>query len=198
MSIKLISTFSADSNGETVNVNVYETEKGITVNIEGTAMDVLINSEEVYSKFDKPEYKKIPSHIRPFVEKHLNNYEDSIRIEDTKVCMSVDIGGTDYNMDIPVNRAKCKDIYISDWLESYDKIIGYDVEIPNAKENYEKLVKDINDIGYKFEYAWGGNEYDDIFKLVVPINKFDELKINECVILWKAYNKYLDKYIKLI
>ena len=198
MKDKILNTFSVESNGETIKIDTIQTDKGIVVSINGTTMDILVNSEEIYSKFDKPEYKDIPSSLRGFVEKYLCDWGDGIKIEKGKVNCDIQDKGTEYWMQIPTNRAKCKDIYLSNWLEIYDRIEDCGVEIPNAKENYEKLISDIKTIGYNFEFAFGGNEYDDSYKLVIPINEFDEKKVFQCFKLWEDYNSYLEKYISKI
>ena len=135
MKDKILNTFSTQSNGEMIEVNTIQTDKSILVQINGTTMDIMVNDEEIYSKFDNPEYKNIPSSLRGFIEKNLCSWGDGIRTEKGKVNVDIEIGGNEYWIQIPTNRAKCKDIFMSDWLESYEKIQRYDVETPNAKEN---------------------------------------------------------------
>lgn len=195
MKDKILNKFSVESNGETIEVITIQTDKGITVNIIGTTMDVFINNDEVYSKYDNPEYKNIPSILRPFIEKNLMG---EICTEKGKVECAVYCKGDEYYVSMPTNRAKKKDISFYNWLESYEKIQGYDVEIPNAQKNFDKLIEDIKNIGYIFKFAWDGNEYDNTFELLVPINEFDEDRVYQCFKLWKDYNKELNKYIDKI
>jgi hypothetical protein len=198
MKDKVLNKFSVESNGETIEISTIQTDKGIIVSVNGTTMDIIVNDEVIYSKFDKPEYKDIPVNLRLFIEKNLCEWGNGISKEDGKICCDIACEGEEYWVRMPTNRAKKKDILISNWLNEYEKIGEYDIEIPDAKENYEKLIKDIKSIGYEFRFAWDGNEYDSGYELVVPVNEFNETKVIECFKLWSNYNAHLEEYIKKI
>ena len=93
MKDKLLNTFSTESNGEIIRVNILETDKGIVFDIVGQSMDVFINGEEFYSKYDKEEYKFIPSHLRSFVEENLCSCGDGLRKEGSEVKCDLDLEG---------------------------------------------------------------------------------------------------------
>lgn len=198
MKDRILNRFETENNGEKVVVLTIQTDKGIIVKIKGDSMDVQVNDDIIYSKFDKEEYKYIPVELRGFVKEHLCEWQEDIVIKDGKVEMNLYIEGQENYTTIPTNRAKSNNIEFHNWLESYEKIRYYDIEIPNAEENYQKLINDIKNIGYDFKFAYDGNEYDNTYKLIVPIKEFNKEKIYKCMNIWNEYNKYLDKYINMI
>lgn len=193
---KMLNRFSVQSNGEDIIIAVHESEKGIRVEILGTSMDVFINGEEFYSKYDKEEYKYIPSNLRGFISKYFCDYSE-LKKEDGCVTCDISLEGKDYFVKISTKRAKDNSIIFVNDLENYELVNEYkDVRIPNAKENFEKLIKQVKEIGYSLGYSHSGNETYDWYQLIVPIDKFDEKKVLECVKLWQSYNETFDKYIK--
>lgn len=200
MKDRLLNKYQIESNGELITVETIETEKGIKVNIVGNTMDVIVNNDILYSKFDNEDYKYIPVNIREFVEKNLCSWSDGIVVKDEIVKCEVEINGEAYDIEIPKNTAKNKIMYINNWLNSYDKISEYDVDIDvsKARERFDKLLIDIKGVGYELVFRWDGNEYDDIYGLKLNINDFNEDKVLECMELWEGYDSELAEYIKKI
>ena len=73
---KILNTFSVESNGENIITNIIQTDKGIKIDIKGTTMDIIVNDETIYSKYDKEEYKYIPVNMRDFISKNLCEWGD--------------------------------------------------------------------------------------------------------------------------
>jgi hypothetical protein len=161
MKDKILNRFETENNGEKVVVLTVQTDKGVLVKIKGNSMDVQVNDDILYSPYDKEEYKYIPVELRDFVKEHLCEWENDITVKTGKVEMNLYIQGEENYTTIPTNRAKSKDVEFHNWLESYEKIRDYEVEIPNAEEKYERLINDIKEIGYDFQFAYDGNEYDN-------------------------------------
>ena len=120
MKDKLLNTFSTENNGEIIRVNILETEKGIVFDIVGKSMDVFINGEEVYSKYDKEEYKYIPSHLRSFVEENICSYGDGIVKDGSEVKCDLLLEGTEYFLIVPTKRAKRNCFTLRNYLISYE------------------------------------------------------------------------------
>lgn len=198
MEESIINSFKTKSSNEEIMINVIRSDKGISVNIEGNTMDVVVNGDLLYSKFDKEEYKYIPVNLRNFIANNLCSWEDDIRLKDTVVECTLEFDCKEYCVQIPKNRAKSKTMYISNWLNSYEKIANYNVEIINGKENFEQLISKMKNIGYDFVYRWDGNEYEDTWGLKIDINDFNENKVMECIKSWNEYNANLEKYIDMI
>lgn len=198
MEKKIINSFKTESNNEEIIVNVIQSDKGIIVNITGNTMDVIVNDDLLYSKFDKEEYKYIPVNLRSFIADNLCSWGDGIIIKDDKIECILEFNCEEYYVEIPKNRAKNKTIYINNWLNSYKKIYEHGIEIPNGEENLEKLISQIKDKNCDFVYRWDCNEYDDTWGLKIDINKFDENKVIECITIWTEYNTNLEKYISMI
>lgn len=198
MKDKIINSFKTNSNDEEIIVNVMQSDKGIVVSINGNTMDVIVNDDVLYSKFDKEEYKYIPVNLRSFVENNLCSYGDGIVIEKGEIKCDLEFDCKEYFIQIPKNRAKNKLMYINNWLNSYEKIYEYDVEVPNGELKFKELVSQIKSKGYNFIYRWDGNEYEDTWGLEISINEFDEDKVVECIKLWDEYNANLEKYIDMI
>ena len=198
MKDKLLNTFSTESNGEIIRVNILETEKGIVFDIVGQSMDVFINGEEFYSKFDKEEYKFIPSHLRNFVEENLCSYSDGIEKDGSEVKCDILLEGNEYMLLIPTKRAKKNYFTLRNWLVSYEMLID-DGKISNTeieKLNYNEFLNNVKDYGYQMKISHGGNDYDNWFDLAIPINDFDLDKVKKCLKLWQDYNQYLiDTYL---
>lgn len=193
---KLLNEFKTENNEETIVIRVMQTDKGIQVLVDGETPDVIVNGDVLYSKYDKEEYKHIPPAFRSFVEEHSQSYTTISKENGRVLVRDIFISGRDYDVDFPSNRAKNKDILITNWLNDYKKINDYlDEPVPNGKEDFENLIKQIKNIGYDFKFAYSGNEYDNTYSLVVPMNEFDLAKIKACLSLWDAYDKELEKYI---
>jgi len=192
--MKLLNTFSKESNDEIIKVDILEADKGIVININGTTMDVFINSEEFYSKFDREEYKYIPSHLRSFIEKHLCNYSDEIIKDKSEIKCDLTIEGEDYFCIIPTKRAKKDYFVLRNYLIDY-KQLGEDsnikIDMKEESIKYQEFLNKINSIGYKMQLSHNGNEYDNYFDLAIPINNFNLERVKYCVKLWQEYNKYL-------
>jgi len=196
MKDKLLNTFSNESNGEIIRVNFLETEKGLVIDINGNSMDVFINGENFFSKYDKEEYKYIPNHIRNFVSSRLPSYSD-IKKEAGHIECDLSIEGRDYFTKISTQRAKDNNIVFVEYLSEYELVEeNTDKKIPKAKETYNQLLKDIENIGYKLESSHAGNDDYSWYQLIVPINKFEETRVIECIKLWEQYNKWLDGFSK--
>ncbi|WCK57404.1 hypothetical protein PP175_25390 (plasmid) [Aneurinibacillus sp. Ricciae_BoGa-3] len=194
---KTLKEFKTESNGEEISVRVIETDKGIQIFVDGQTPDVFVNGEVLYSKYDKEEYKLIPPTLRSFVEERFMSYSEIIKEKGTVIARDLSFFGLDYDIEFSSNRAKEKNVRITNWLNDYEKINDYLVEpIADGKENFKKLVSSIKEYGYDFRFAYGGNEYDNIYALVVPISEFDEEKINNCIKLWQSYDEQLEKYTK--
>jgi len=198
MKDKLLSTFSTESNGEIIRVNILETEKGIVFDIVGSSMDVFINGEEFYSKYDKEEYKYIPSHLRSFVEENICSCGDGLRKEGSEVKCDLDLKRREYFLTIPTKRAKKNNLTLMDWLIDY-KMLADDVKILDKEKErsiYEEFLSNVKTYGYQMKVSHGGNDYDNWFVLSVPINDFDLDKVKKCLKLWQGYNQYLiDTYL---
>lgn len=198
MKDKLLNTFSTESNGEIIRVNFLKTDKGLVVDINGTTMDVFINGEEFYSKYDKEEYKYIPSHLRNFVEENICSYGDGIIKDGSKIKCDILLEGEEYLLYIPTKRAKENYLTLRNWLIRYEMLIddGKEVEVEKEKLKYKELLNNVESFGCKLKLSHGGNDYDDWFDLLVPINEFDLEKIKKCLKLWRDYNQYLiDTYL---
>ena len=196
MKDKKLNTYAVESNGEVVTINVIETEKGVVVDIDGKTMDIFINGENFYSKYDKEEYKYIPVQLRDFVNRRLPDYSD---IEKEKSCIKCDLNieGKDYFTKISTQRAKDNTITFTDALTDYELVKDeLDIELSDAIDKYNKLLNGIKSFGYKLELSHGGNDNYQWYSLIIPINKFDENKVIECVKLWNEYNNYLDAFYK--
>ncbi|NFH01308.1 hypothetical protein FC831_13655 [Clostridium botulinum] len=198
MNNKILNEYQTEINNEKIIISTIKTDKGILVKVKGNSMDIQVNDEIIYSPYDKEEYKYIPVNLRDFVTEHLCEWEDDIKVKDGKVEMNLYIEGEENYANISTNRARNKNIEFRNWLESYAKIRDYEIEIPQAEEKYKKLINDIKEIGYNFQFAYSGNEYDDVYKLIVPIKDFDKSKVYECINIWSEYNRYLNKYIDMI
>ena len=198
MKDKLLNTFSAESNGEIIRVNILQTDKGIVFDIVGNSMDVFINGEEFYSKYDKEEYKFIPSHLRSFVEENLCSCGDGLRKEGSEVKCDLDLEGREYFLTISTKRAKKNNLTLTDWLIDY-KVLSDDVKmLDKEKESiiYEEFLSNVNTYGYQMKVSHVGNDYDNWFNLAVPINDFNLEKVKVCLKLWQDYNQYLiDTYL---
>ena len=163
MKDKLLNTFSTESNGEIIRVNILETDKGIVFDIVGQSMDVFINGEEFYSKYDKEEYKFIPSHLRSFVEENLCSCGDGLRKEGSEVKCDLDLEGREYFLTISTKRAKKNNLTLTDWLIDY-KVLSDDVKmLDKEKESiiYEEFLSNVNTYGYQMKVSHGGNDYDN-------------------------------------
>ena len=193
MKDKLLNTFSTESNGEIIRVNILETDKGIVFDIVGKSMDVFINGEEFYSKFDKEEYKYIPSHLRSFVEEHICSWGDGLRKEGSEVKCDLDLEEREYFLIIPTKRAKNNSLTLRDWLIDYEILVDRGIELGKEKEKqkYEEFLNSVKSCGYKMQLSHGGNDYDNWFDLAVPINDLDLEKVKKCLKLWQDYNQYL-------
>ncbi|MBZ9693317.1 hypothetical protein [Clostridium sp. M14] len=198
MNNKILNEYQTEINNEKIIISTIKTDKGILVKVKGNSMDIQVNDEIIYSPYDKEEYKYIPVNLRDFVTEHLCEWEDDIKVKDGKVEMNLYIEGEEIFANISTNRARNKNIEFRNWLESYAKIRDYEIEIPQAEEKYKKLINDIKEIGYNFQFAYSGNEYDDVYKLIVQIKDFDKSKVYECINIWSEYNRYLNKYIDMI
>ena len=198
MKDKLLNTFSTESNGEIIRVNILQTDKGIVFDIVGKTMDVFINGEEFYSKYDKEEYKYIPSHLRSFVEENICSCGDGLRKEGSEVKCDLDLKRREYFLTIPTKRAKKNNLTLMDWLIDY-KMLADDVKILDKEKErsiYEEFLSNVKTYGYQMKVSHGGNDYDNWFVLSVPINDFDLDKVKKCLKLWQGYNQYLiDTYL---
>jgi len=197
MKDKLLNTFSVESNGEIIRVNFLETEKGIVLDINGTTMDVFINGEEIYSKYDKEEYKYIPSHLRGFIEENLSDYGDGLRKDGSEIKCDLSLEGREYFMILPTKRAKKNYFTLRDWLICYELLEDKDgFDKIKEKQKYNEFLNSIKSYGYNIQLSHGGNDYDNWFDLVIPINDFDLERIKKCLKLWQEYNDYLiDTYL---
>jgi len=193
MKDKLLNTFSAESNGEIIRVNILQTDKGIVFDIIGHSMDVFINGEEFYSKYDKEEYKYIPSHLRSFVEENICSYGDGLRKEGSDVQCDLLLEGREYFLKIATKRAKKNNLTLTDWLIDYEMIAddGKEMDIEKEKLKYDEFLSNVKSYGYHMLLSHGGNDYDNWFVLNVPINDFDLERIKKCLKLWQEYNQYL-------
>jgi len=193
MKDKLLNTFSTESNGEIIRVNILETDKGIVFDIVGESMDVFINGEEFYSKYDKEEYKYIPSHLRSFVEENICSWGDGLRKEGSEVKCDLDLEGREYFLIIPTKRAKKNHLTFIDWLIDYKLLIedGKELDAEKEKLKYEEFLNSVKNHGYQMLLSHGGNAYDNWFDLSVPINDFDLERVKKCLKLWQDYNQYL-------
>jgi len=196
MKDKLLNTFSTESNGEIIRVNILQTDKGIVFDIVGNSMDVFINGEEFYSKYDKEEYKYIPSHLRSFVEENLCSY--NILKEGSDVQCDLLLEGKEYFLKIPTNKSKKNNLTLTDWLIDYKMLVdgGKKIDVEMEKINYNVFLNNVKDYGYEIKVSHDGNDYDNWVKLEVPINDFDLVRIKQCLNLWQKYNQYLiDTYL---
>ena len=196
MKDKLLNTFSTESNGEIIRVNILQTDKGIVFDIVGQSMDVFINGEEFYSKYDKEEYKFIPSHLRSFVEENICSY--NILKEGSDIQCDLLLEGKEYFLKIPINRSKKNNLTLTDWLIDYKMIANDGKILDKEKERlkYDEFLNNVKTYGYQMKVSHGGNDYDNWFNLEVPINDFNLEKIKKCLKLWQDYNQYLtDTYL---
>jgi len=198
MKDKLLNTFSTESNGEIIRINILETDKGIVFDIVGKSMDVFINGEEFYSKYDKEEYKYIPSHLRSFVEENLCSYGDGLVKEGSEVQCDLLLEGKEYFLKIPTKRAKKNNLALTDWLINYEMLAddGKIIDKEKEKLKYDEFLGLVKGFGYEMKVSHGGNDYDNWFNLVVPISDFDLERVKKCLKLWQEYNQYLiDNYL---
>lgn len=191
--MKILNTFSVENNNDKITVEVVETEKGIGVLINGKTMDVSVNEQLIYSKYDKEEYKYIIPSLRDFVSKYICTWGDGIEIKEDNVLCDLLINGVECWINMPHNRASRDTVSIYNSLFSYEKIKDElsDPKMLNGEKILTELINSINEIGYDFKFAWGGDEYDDTYGLVIPINDFNEEKILKCMNLWEDYNNKL-------
>jgi hypothetical protein len=191
MNILLLKEF--ESNGEIIKLQVTQTDKGISVDIEGKTMDVYINGEEYYSKFDNPLYAHIPTNLRSFVEK--NNGSNKMEKHTGFIRTYLQLGKEEYSVEIPTKRAKSNDIIIRNSLYSYEEISEEIKEVPYGRENFEMFLDHVKLFGYNFVFSHSAQDYYNYWQLLVPINLFDESKVNNCIELWEEYNDKLEKYL---
>lgn len=193
MKDKLLNSFSTESNGEIINVDVVETDKGIIINIFGTTMDVLINGEEFYSKYDQEEYRYIPSQLRSFVEENICSYGDGLRKDDSDVVCDLTLEDRDYYMMIPTKRSKNNNLRLRDWLIDYNLLVedGKITDKNLETMKYNEFLNSIKNYGYKIQISHSGDSYDNWVDLIIPINDFNIEKIKTCLKLWQNYNEYL-------
>jgi len=198
MKDKLLNTFSTESNGEIIRINILETDKGIVFDIVGKSMDVFINGEEFYSKYDKEEYKYIPSHLRSFVEENICSCGDGLVKEGSEVQCDLLLEGKEYFLKIPTKKAKKNTLTLTDWLINYEMLVddGKITDKEKEKLKYKEFLDLVKGFGYEMKVSHGGNDYDNWYNLVIPINDFDLDKIKKCLKLWQEYNQYLiDNYL---
>lgn len=177
-------------------VKAIQTDKGIRLDIEGNEMEVFINGESFFAPYEEEEYKYIPANLRPFVKEFKADY-NNFNNEIDHVGIELTIEGLDYYTKISKKRGKNNNIELVNDLEDYKLVQDYhDIEIPNAEENFKKLLVEIENIGYKLQFSHGGNETYNYYSLIVPMNKFDKIKILNCIKVWQKYNKELEKYLK--
>ena len=195
MKDKMLNTFSVESNGETIKVDILKNDKGILIKIDGKTMDVFINGEEFYSKYDKEEYKYIPTHLRNFVEENLCDYGDGIRKDKSEINCDLILEGKEYFMVIPTKRSNKNYFLLRDWLIDYQMLAddGKEMNLDKEKIKYEEFLSNIKSHGYEMKFSHGGNDYDNWFDLVININinNFDFERIKTCINLWQDYNQYL-------
>jgi hypothetical protein len=199
MKDKLLNAFSTESNGEIIRVNFLETDKGLVIDINGKSMDVFINDEEFYSKYDKEEYKYIPSHLRSFVEENICTYGDGLRKEGSDVQCDLLLEGREYFLKIPTKKAKKNNLTLTDWLIDYEQLAEDEkiVDVKIEEQKYEEFLNNIKSYGYQMKVSHSGNDYDNWFNLVVPIGYFNIEKVKICLKLWQDYNQYLiDTYLE--
>jgi len=198
MKDKLLNTFSTESNGEIIRVNILQTDKGIVFDIVGKTMDVFINGEEFYSKYDKEEYKYIPSHLRSFVEENICSCGDGLVKEGSEIKCDLELEGREYFLTIPTKRAKKNNLTLNDWLIDYEMLVddGKITDKEKEKLKYDEFLNNVKTYGYEMRLGSGGNDYDNWFLLSIPINDFDLEKVKICLKLWQGYNQYLiDTYL---
>ena len=199
MNDKILNKYNVESNGETIEVKVIQTDKGIKVNIIGKTQDVFINGEEFYSFYDKEEYKYIPTFLIPFIEKYLTDCgSNDIEVEKGEVKAYLEILGREFLAILPTKRAKKKVMALRDYILEYELIEeDCDIKIENGKENFESFKSSIKDNGCDIVLSHSGDDYDNWYDLVVPIvNEINEEAVLKCIKLWSNYNDSLkNKYL---
>ena len=77
-------------------------------------------------------------------------------------------------------------------LADDDKITDKEKE----KLKYDEFLNGVKIYGYEMKASHSGNDYDNWYNLIIPINDFDLAKIKKCLKLWQEYNQYLiDTYL---
>lgn len=199
MKDKLLNEYVVDSNDETISVKVIQTEKGITVDITGKTQDVVINGEEFYSFYDREEYKYVPTYLRPFIQKYLAEFgSNDIEVSNGEVKAYLEILGREFLAILPTKRAKKNVMTLRDYVIEYEKIEeSLEIEIINGKTSFEEFKNKIKEYGFNIVMSHGGDDYDNWYDLVVPLNDtLNEDNIIECIKIWSDYNDDLkNKYL---
>lgn len=195
---KILLTQNYESNGETINLQVIQTNKGIQFNINGKTMDVFINGEEYYSKFNNPMYAYIPTQLRNWVEKNMQTGNQEFEKKDGFIKFYLYFNNREYFIKVPTNRAKNNNIYIVGDLYSFEELFedGKNINLDNEKEKFYNLVRKIYDLsGYRLQFSHNAQDYYNYWQLIVPMDKFNEEYIEQCIKIWKNYDDELEKCI---
>lgn len=186
--------YEVESNGETIKINVVQTEKGVEINILGNTPDVIVNDIVVYSEYEEEEYKYIPPYLRPFIKKYSYDWV-GVNVKEAELGVELCIEGTSFLAMLPIRKEKNSELRLRDWIIEYSIIedkMGITVE--NGKEKFGKFLKAVKELGCDIRYSHGGNDYDNWYDLVVPMKEsVKEETIVECVKLWNEYNQSLLK-----
>lgn len=201
MKEKILNKISIDDKGKEINIEVFKTEKGIVIKINGNEMDVFVNNEVVYSLYEKEEFKYVPRELRSFVDKYITTYSDGITKKGGKVFCQICLNSEDYYLIMPTNRAKSKNVQI-EFILYEKKLIEENLGI-NIKKyiDYDTRLKEIKDVikrnGYELKYSTSGNEYDNYYCVEIPISDFNEEKILDCFSYIKKFNIELYRIIRM-
>jgi hypothetical protein len=192
---KVLFSEQFNSNNEQIELDVIQTDKGISININGKTMDVFINGEEYYSKFDSLMYAHIPTQLRDWVEKNMQTGDQEFEKKDGFVKLYLYFNNREYFIKIPTNRAKNNNIYIVGDLYSYSELFEgskiTDANLNRENDKFDNFINKISDFGYKLQFSHNAQDYYNYWQLVVPMDKFNEELIDQCIKIWQNYDDEL-------
>jgi len=180
--MKELNRFTTESNGETIEVITYESPKGIVVHVNGQSMDVVLNNEVLYSKYDDENYKYIMPQFREFVETH---DPSDFQVNKSNIGTTLLILGYEFLTQISLNS-----------LVVPEKLDITDEEVSTLTERINELKALAERFNYSFVISHDGNEYDEFYALTVPFEIFNKENIYAFIEAWNKYDHDACEFIR--